>query len=106
MGMAGAAALLVRTYAPEGTRVHRPDEGVPPAGWWFKPEYIINELNINAVITSPSHDEVRSHHAPCRPGTFAWTMQQALCCGLHTRQDWLACAAWAPAVRSTDEHAR
>ena len=28
------------------------------AGWWFKPEYIINELNINAAITSPAHDEV------------------------------------------------
>lgn len=27
-------------------------------GWWFKPEYIINELNINAAITSPAHDEV------------------------------------------------
>ena len=29
-----------------------------PPGWWFKPEYIINELNINAAITSPAHDEV------------------------------------------------
>lgn len=28
------------------------------SGWWFKPEYIINELNINAAITSPAHDEV------------------------------------------------
>lgn len=27
------------------------------AGWWFRPEFIINELNINSVITSPSHDE-------------------------------------------------
>ena len=22
-------------------------------GWWFKPEYIINELNINAAIHQP-----------------------------------------------------
>lgn len=26
--------------------------------WWYKPEYIINELNINSVITSPCHDEI------------------------------------------------
>ncbi|GAB2271981.1 Nitrate reductase [NADH] 1 [Dionaea muscipula] len=25
--------------------------------WWYKPEYIINELNINSVITTPSHGE-------------------------------------------------
>jgi hypothetical protein len=28
------------------------------AGWWYKPEYIINELNINSVITTPCHDEI------------------------------------------------
>ena len=28
------------------------------AAWWYKPEYIINELNINSVITTPGHDEV------------------------------------------------
>ena len=28
-----------------------------PAGWWYRPEFIINELNINAAITSPAHDE-------------------------------------------------
>ncbi|KAK3159223.1 hypothetical protein QOZ80_2AG0147400 [Eleusine coracana subsp. coracana] len=26
--------------------------------WWYKPEYMINELNINSVITTPGHDEV------------------------------------------------
>lgn len=26
--------------------------------WWYKPEYIINELNINSVITTPGHEEV------------------------------------------------
>lgn len=26
--------------------------------WWYKPEYIINELNINSVITSPCHQEI------------------------------------------------
>ncbi|KAK1555451.1 hypothetical protein Q3G72_026707 [Acer saccharum] len=26
--------------------------------WWYKSEYIINELNINSVITTPSHDEI------------------------------------------------
>lgn len=27
------------------------------AGWWYRPEFIIMELNINAAITSPAHDE-------------------------------------------------
>ncbi|KAI5084299.1 hypothetical protein GOP47_0000468 [Adiantum capillus-veneris] len=27
-------------------------------GWWFKPEYIINELNINSAICTPAHGEV------------------------------------------------
>lgn len=27
------------------------------AGWWFKPDFIINELNVNSAITSPAHDE-------------------------------------------------
>nr|CAD1827129.1 unnamed protein product [Ananas comosus var. bracteatus] len=26
--------------------------------WWYKPEYIIYELNINSVITTPGHDEI------------------------------------------------
>ncbi|XP_076955284.1 nitrate reductase [NADH]-like [Bidens hawaiensis] len=27
-------------------------------GWWYKPEYIINELNINSVITTPCQEEI------------------------------------------------
>ncbi|KAF6165193.1 hypothetical protein GIB67_007178 [Kingdonia uniflora] len=26
--------------------------------WWYKPEYAINELNINSVITTPCHQEI------------------------------------------------
>ncbi|KAJ8445136.1 hypothetical protein Cgig2_029508 [Carnegiea gigantea] len=26
--------------------------------WWYKPEYIITELNINSVITAPCHEEI------------------------------------------------
>eukprot|EP00250_Pteridium_aquilinum_P008981 c18356_g1_i1 orf=203-1537(+) len=26
--------------------------------WWHKPDYLINELNINSVITAPAHGEV------------------------------------------------
>ncbi|KAK4276775.1 hypothetical protein QN277_014883 [Acacia crassicarpa] len=26
--------------------------------WWYKPEYIITELNINSVITTPCHEEI------------------------------------------------
>ena len=27
-------------------------------GWWYKPDYIFNELNINSVIGTPAHGEV------------------------------------------------
>ncbi|KAL8199522.1 hypothetical protein R6Q57_013090 [Mikania cordata] len=27
-------------------------------GWWYKSEHIINELNINSVITTPCHQEI------------------------------------------------
>ena len=27
-------------------------------GWWFKPDYIINDLNINSAISRPGHGEV------------------------------------------------
>ena len=26
--------------------------------WWYKPEHVINEMNINSVITTPGHDEI------------------------------------------------
>ena len=26
-------------------------------GWWYKPDYIFNELNINSAIAAPAHDE-------------------------------------------------
>lgn len=27
-------------------------------GWWYKPEYLFNELNINSAMASPAHGEV------------------------------------------------
>merc|ERR1719311_1829208 len=27
-------------------------------GWWYKPDFIINELNINSAIASPDHQEL------------------------------------------------
>nr|CAB3447063.1 unnamed protein product [Digitaria exilis] len=27
-------------------------------GWWYKPEYVINEMNINSVITTPANGDV------------------------------------------------
>ncbi|XP_066327777.1 nitrate reductase [NADH] 3-like [Miscanthus floridulus] len=26
-------------------------------GWWYKPEYVINEMNTNSVITTPGHND-------------------------------------------------
>ncbi|KAB2046228.1 hypothetical protein ERO13_D01G181700v2 [Gossypium hirsutum] len=37
-------------------------------GWWYKPEYIINELNINSAITTPCHEEILPINA--------WTTQR------------------------------
>lgn len=28
------------------------------AGWWTKPDFVINELNVQSVITAPAHDEM------------------------------------------------
>ncbi|KNA12873.1 hypothetical protein SOVF_121130 [Spinacia oleracea] len=36
--------------------------------WWYKQEYIINELNVNSVITSPCHEEILPINA--------WTTQR------------------------------
>ncbi|XP_010670929.2 nitrate reductase [NADH] [Beta vulgaris subsp. vulgaris] len=36
--------------------------------WWYKPEFIINELNINSVITTPCHEEILPINA--------WTTQR------------------------------
>ncbi|KAJ4753201.1 Nitrate reductase [Rhynchospora pubera] len=37
---------------------HVDTERATAEGWWNKPEFIIYELNINSVITTPAHDEV------------------------------------------------
>jgi hypothetical protein len=33
-------------------------ESATAEGWWYKPDYIINELNINSAMSTPAHDEV------------------------------------------------
>lgn len=37
---------------------HVDAEKATSEGWWYRPEYIINELNINSCITSPAHGEI------------------------------------------------
>lgn len=32
-------------------------ESATAEGWWYKPDYIINELNINSAMARPAHDE-------------------------------------------------
>jgi len=56
------------TEQEDSTHYHYHDNRVLPPGidaeraiaerWWYKPEYIINDLNINSAITSPGHDEI------------------------------------------------
>jgi nitrate reductase (NAD(P)H) len=38
-------------------------------GWWYKPDYIINELNINSVISSPAQNETFSSTLALPPST-------------------------------------
>jgi len=35
-------------------------------GWWYKPEYLFNELNINSAIASPAHGEEKEEKVPYR----------------------------------------
>eukprot|EP00850_Spirogloea_muscicola_P009636 SM000054S18122 [mRNA] locus=s54:728439:731848:+ [translate_table: standard] len=37
---------------------HVDAERATAEGWWYKPDYIINELNVNSAITTPAHGEV------------------------------------------------
>ena len=29
----------------------------PKKGWWYKPDFVIHELNINSAVATPAHDE-------------------------------------------------
>ncbi|KAI5079840.1 hypothetical protein GOP47_0005319 [Adiantum capillus-veneris] len=62
---------LTRIYVSDGesnSHYHVKDNRVLPShvdaekanaeDWWPRPDYLINELNINSVITSPAHGEV------------------------------------------------
>ena len=40
-------------------------------GWWYKPEYICNELSINSAISSPAHDET----VPLNDTSLTYTMR-------------------------------
>ncbi|KAL4308129.1 hypothetical protein GQ457_01G027850 [Hibiscus cannabinus] len=59
--------IIVTTKESENYYHHRDNKVLPShvdseladsEAWWYKPEYVINELNVNSVITSPSHDEI------------------------------------------------
>ncbi|KAF7829874.1 inducible nitrate reductase [NADH] 2-like [Senna tora] len=59
---------IIVTPEESGNYYHYKDNRVLPShvdaelanaeAWWYKPEYIINELNINSVITTPCHEEI------------------------------------------------
>ncbi|CAN6299375.1 unnamed protein product [Urochloa humidicola] len=59
---------IVVTAAESDNYYHYRDNRVLPShvdaeladaqAWWYKPEYVINEMNINSVITTPGHGDV------------------------------------------------
>ncbi|XP_060198179.1 nitrate reductase [NADH] 2-like isoform X1 [Lycium barbarum] len=59
--------IVVTTQESESYYHYKDNRVLPPhvdaelanaEAWWYKPEYIINELNINSIITTPSHREI------------------------------------------------
>eukprot|EP00976_Prorocentrum_cordatum_P089641 1187805-Prorocentrum_minimum.AAC.1 len=55
-------------------------ENHPPVlgqGWWYKEEYIFNQLNINSAILYPEHEQVLKHeegsHLTSPVGVYAYT---------------------------------
>ncbi|KAE8725037.1 Nitrate reductase [Hibiscus syriacus] len=59
--------IIVTTKESENYYHHRDNKVLPShvdselanaEAWWYKPEYVINELNINSVITTPCHEEI------------------------------------------------
>uniref|UniRef100_P36859 Nitrate reductase [NADH] n=1 Tax=Petunia hybrida TaxID=4102 RepID=NIA_PETHY len=59
--------IIVTTQESESYYHYKDNRVLPPhvdaelanaEAWWYKPEYIINELNINSVITTPCHEEI------------------------------------------------
>ena len=61
--------------------------------WWYKPEYIFNELNINSALTQPNHNETLSivstesyevaGYAYTGGGRFISRVEVSTDCGLH-----------------------
>lgn len=69
--------IIVTTKESESYYHYKDNRVLPPhvdaelansEAWWYKPEYIINELNINSVITTPCHEEILPINA--------WTTQR------------------------------
>lgn len=66
------------TAAPSDNFYHFRDNRIMPPhvtsevaekeGWWEKPEYIFNELNVNSAISAPAHGEALSRD---KGGTYA-----------------------------------
>ncbi|KAK1558278.1 hypothetical protein Q3G72_000649 [Acer saccharum] len=59
--------IIVTTQESDNYYHYKDNRVLPPhvdaelanaEAWWYKPEYIINELNINSVITTPYHEEI------------------------------------------------
>ncbi|KAL3687448.1 hypothetical protein R1sor_013757 [Riccia sorocarpa] len=48
---------------------HVDAERAKAEGWFYKPDYIINEMNINSAITTPAHNEILPFGAAQKPYT-------------------------------------
>ncbi|OEL14527.1 Nitrate reductase [NADH] 1 [Dichanthelium oligosanthes] len=71
--------IFVTTVESDNYYHYRDNRVLPPhvdaeladvEGWWYKPEHVINEMNINSVITTPGHDEILPVNANTTQGAY------------------------------------
>ncbi|OEL30884.1 Nitrate reductase [NADH] 1 [Dichanthelium oligosanthes] len=71
--------IVITTAESDNYYHYRDNRVLPPhvdaeladaEGWWYKPEHVINELNVNSVITTPGHDEVLPVNATTTQGGY------------------------------------
>lgn len=54
-----APAVCMQRAAAHSSNVSNPEDiDMGHAGWWTKPDFVINELNVQSVVTAPGHDEM------------------------------------------------
>ena len=54
-------------------------ESATTEGWWYKPDYIINNLNVNSAIWSPAHAEKKDYNPKTMCELQTWVVRARRC---------------------------